>query len=164
MQITVTITVVVIVKIFNKNANLVAVTVLAILNQKKEIKLRSKAKLVARIAIRRTIAKKMQVKVVLQLQINPPEVAIIVGQKVFVLWATKQRTVQKEAVVAEKARHLVHEGIQLAVELAELRSSAAFDRFFKAATRRARPLDAGLQRAWGSCLTMVLHGKCSAVC
>ena len=95
-------------EIFNKNANLVAVTVLAILNQKMQIKLRSKAKLVARIAIRRTIAKKMQVKVVLQLQINPPEVAIIVGQKVFVLWATKQRMVQKEAVVAEKARHLVH--------------------------------------------------------
>ena len=46
----------------------------------------------------------------------------------------------------------------------ELRDGAAFDRFFKAATRRARPLDAGLQRAWGSCLAMVLHGKCSAVC
>ena len=49
-------------------------------------------------------------------------------------------------------------------QLPELRSGAAFDRFFRAATRRARPLDAGLQRAWGSCVTMVLHGKCSAVC
>ena len=70
MQITVTIIVVVIVKIFNKNANLVAVMVLAILNQKMQIKLISKAKLVARIAIRRAIAKK-EVKV----QLKPDKIS-----------------------------------------------------------------------------------------
>ena len=53
---------------------------------------------------------------------------------------------------------------RVVLALDELRDAGRFERLFRAQAGRVPFGDEGLRTAWASCFSMVLHGKCKAVC
>ena len=53
---------------------------------------------------------------------------------------------------------------RVVLALDELRDAGRFERLFRAQAGRVPFGDEGLRTAWANCFSMVLHGKCKAVC